>query len=266
MSAPRPPDAARLLAEARAGRRTLDPFTDAWPGLDAAWAYAVQDADRDARLAAGARLVGAKLGLTSAAKQERMGVREPIVGFLTSDLVLGATVDAAVLGQPRAESEPVLRTAVPLGAGGAVPATAGEVDAVVDAAAVGLEVIDSRFTGYRFRLPDVVADATSAAGFAVGPWVATDALDGGLAVLGDDEVALLVDGAEVDRAPQSAVLGDPRLAVVHLARHLAARGETLPAGSVVLAGAVTDAVPLPPGGTVAARSALLGEVVLEVTS
>lgn len=264
-----PAEAAALLAAARAGRRTVDPFTDAEPGLDAAWAYDAQDADRAARLAAGARFVGAKLGLTSTAKQDRMGVREPIVGFLTSDLALpgdGSPVPVGAWAQPRAEPEVAFRLGSAVGAGAAVPGSADEVDAVVDAAAVALEVIDSRFTGYRFRLPDVVADATSAAGFVVGPWVLVAELPGGVAALAADEVVLSVDGAEVDRAPGAAVLGDPRLAVVHLARHLAARGEVLPSGSVVLAGAVLDAVPLGAGATVTARSALLGEVRLRTSA
>jgi 2-oxo-3-hexenedioate decarboxylase len=102
-------------------------------------------------------------------------------------------------------------------------------------------VLDSRWTGYRFGLADVLADNTSAAGFEFGPWRdPTTRPD-----LADVRCSWVVDGVERAEVTPAAILGDPWLALVHLGEHLAARGEVLPAGSVVLAGAMTDAVPLP---------------------
>jgi 2-oxo-3-hexenedioate decarboxylase len=90
------------------------------------------------------------------------------------------------------------------------------------------------------RLADVLADNTSAAGFVVGEWMPLhDVPD-----LRDAEARWLVDGEVVATTTPAAILGDPLLAVVHLSRHLAEQGETLSAGSVVLAGAMTDAVPV----------------------
>lgn len=227
-----PNEAAALLAGARGDRRTLERFSDTYGGLDEAWGYAAQDVDRAARLAAGERIVGAKLGLTSEAKQRTMGVHQPIVGFLT-DAMAGESLDLAALAQPRVEPEIAFR----LGAELDRAITRGEVADLVDAVAVALEVIDSRWTGYRFRLADVLADNTSAAGSVIGEWVP-------LRDVRDLEARWVVDGELVATSSPAAILGDPLLAVVHLAGHLAARGESLPAGSVVLAGAMTDAVPV----------------------
>src|SRR6478672_10039095 len=128
-----PAEAASLLRAARAERRTLAPLTDTWPDLDESWAYAVQAIDRDERTAAGDPLVGAKLGLTSAAKQERMHVDRPIVGFLTASM----QVDAGELGgvlerwaQPRIEPEIVFVTAVDIARALADDEVAGVVESV----------------------------------------------------------------------------------------------------------------------------------------
>jgi 2-oxo-3-hexenedioate decarboxylase len=229
----RPEEAAELLRVARAERRTLTRLTDTHPDLDEQWGHAAQAADRATRLAAGERVVGAKLGLTSAPKQQTMGVHQPIVGFLTDAM---CDVDPTTLAQPRVEPEIAFR----LGADLSREVAVEEVGDVVDAVAPALEVLDSRWTGYRFRLADVLADNTSAAGFVVGDWVPLhDVPD-----LRDAEARWLVDGEVVATTTPAAILGDPRLAVVHLSRHLAEQGETLPAGSVVLAGAMTDAVPV----------------------
>ena len=225
-----PEEAAELLRVARAERRTLVRLTDDHPGLDEQWGYAVQALDRADRLALGERVVGAKLGLTSAPKQQTMGVHQPIVGFLTDAM---RDVDPTALAQPRVEPEIAYR----LGADLSAELTRDQAGDVVDAVAPALEVLDSRWTGYRFRLADVLADNTSAAGFVVGEWAP-------LRDLRDAEARWLVDGDLVATTTPAAILGDPLLAVVHLSRHLAAHGETLPAGSVVLAGAMTDAVPL----------------------
>ena len=83
------------------------PFTDEWPDLDLDTGYRVQDLTLERRLARGERLVGVKLGLTSKAKQERMGVRVPLVAWLTDAMVLqpGAPVPQSRLIHPRVEPE-----------------------------------------------------------------------------------------------------------------------------------------------------------------
>lgn len=94
------------------------------------------------------------------------------------------------------------------------------------------EVIDSRFADYRFALPDVVADNTSAAGVLVGEPVPLAAVTD----LASSRCEVEVDGEVVHRATGAAVLGDPLRAVQLLSEHLASRRAVLPAGSLVLAG------------------------------
>ena len=231
--------AAGSLREARAARVPRRPFTDSDPTLDEDWGYRVQDLDRVARVAVGEQLVGAKLGLTSRAKQRTMGVAQPIVGFLTDAMQLGAGRDADVLArtaQPRVEPEIAFRLARDLDR----PLTPWTAEQAADAVAVAVEVIDSRYASFGFRLPDVVADNTSAAGFLVGPWTRLRQA-GDLATAG---CVLSVDGTIAHTATGAAILGHPLRALVHLSEHLARRGERLVAGTVVLAGALTDAVPV----------------------
>ncbi|MFI5938233.1 2-keto-4-pentenoate hydratase [Actinoplanes sp. NPDC051494] len=238
--------AADELRVARLDRVARAPFTDTDPSLDESWGYAVQDLDRARRVAAGERVVGAKLGLTSRAKQVTIGVHQPIVGFLTDAMDAGA--GAGVLsrtGQPRIEPEIAFR----LGAALDRPLTFEDVGDVVDGVAVAMEIIDSRFAGFRFRPADVLADNTSAAGFLTGPWI-PPARAGDLAAAG---CVFSVDGEVAGTATGAAILGHPLRALVHLAEHLARRGEMLPVGSVVLAGAFTDAVPVRPGATYRVR-------------
>ena len=257
MSWPVPPaEAAARLRTARTELRTLDPLSDAWPELDEDWAYAVQAVDRATRTDAGEHLIGAKLGLTSAAKQQRMGVDRPIVGFLTDAMRLDAGDVAGALrrwAQPRIEPEIAFVTAAPLSR---APGD-GEVAGMVATVGVAAEIIDSRWTGYRFRLPDVVADNTSAAGLVLGdaPRPLHDA--GDLATL---RCTVTVDGATVHEATGAAILGHPLRALQLLGAHLERHGEVLPVGSVVLAGALTDAVPLAAGRRYRLAVERLGDV------
>jgi 2-oxo-3-hexenedioate decarboxylase len=238
-----PEAAADRLRAARLTRRTLEPFTDAEPALDESWAYDVQALDRQLRLADGEELVGVKLGLTSKAKQERMSVDRPIVGFLTRPMLVSRDEVATSLSrwvQPRTEPEIAFVTSRPIDRA----FSEDEAHEYVSTVSMAAEIIDSRWTGYRFRLPDVVADNTSAAGVVLGPQALTLGEIQDLAVL---NCRVAVDGRTVHEASGAAILGHPLRALVTLSAHLEGGHESLPAGSLVLAGALTDAVPLKVG-------------------
>lgn len=257
-----PREAAGRLMDARRARRTLAPFTDDYPDLDEAWAYAVQAIDREQRIGDGDPAIGAKLGLTSAAKQQRMGVDRPIVGFLTSSMtVTGPGVAGALTRwrQPRIEPEIAFTTARPLDRA----LTAAQTAEAVATVHVAAEIIDSRWTGYRFRLPDVVADNTSAAGVFLGTGSLTLAKAGDLASL---RCRVEVDEHLVHEATGAAILGHPLRALQLLTEHLERHGEVLPAGSLVLAGALTDAVPLAAGSTYRLSVERLGAVETPIIS
>jgi 2-keto-4-pentenoate hydratase len=232
---------ARVLAAARADGATLDvPITDELD-LPAADAYRIQDEVAALRYAAGERLVGWKLGYTSAAMREQMGVTEPNFGPLTEPMLLpsGAQVPARAL-QPRTEPEIGLHLAREL----AGPCTADEALAACSAAVACLEIVDSIWTGYRFKLPDNTADLSSAAWVVTGPELPLQNLD-------QVQVVLSVDGAKVHTATGAAADGHPARGLAWLAGQLATTGRTLQPGDLVITGGLT-AAPYLTGHTVTA--------------
>lgn len=246
-----------LLAEAVSQGRAVAPLTDAHE-LTVEQAYDVQEAVLE-RLDPSSTHTVAKLGLTSRAKQEQMSVHEPIYGWFRpgSAIDLGAPLDLSTLIQPRAEPEIAFLTSRELGG---ADVTAAEVLAATAGVMPALDVLDSRYAGYKFTLPDVVADDASAARYVLGAPVPVDGLD--LTLVGcvlerDDEV--------VDTAAGAAVLGHPAAAVAWFVRKLGERGRVLPAGSVVLSGALTAAIALTPGAVVRVTLDGLGEVELRCT-
>ncbi|MFR9802518.1 2-keto-4-pentenoate hydratase [Pseudonocardia sp. RS010] len=243
---------AARLGKAVADRTAIGPLSDEFPELDIPTAYQVQ---RELRGAAGP-LAGWKLGLTSRAKQMQVDVREPIYGFLPAAgaLDLGEPLDTGAQIQPRCEPEIVFT----LGRDLAGPhVTAADVMAAASGVAVGIEVLDSRYADYGFTMADVVADNTSAARYVVGTPVPPAGID--LRLVG---VVLEKNGTLVATASGAASLGHPAAAVAWLVRALAAEGEGLHAGEIVLSGGLTAAVPVGPGDVVVASVDRLGTLEL----
>ncbi|UED87895.1 2-keto-4-pentenoate hydratase [Streptomyces profundus] len=232
-------------------------ITDRWPGLDLETAYRAQDALLARKQRAGERVVGVKLGLTSEAKQRRMGIDSPLTGWLTDAMVLpvGEPVRMDEMIHPRVEPEIVFTMGRRL-AGPEVT-----VEQALDAVATvhaGFEVIDSRYRDFSFALPDVVADNASSCRFTVSAEsFAPDGLD-----LVGEICQLSVDGDLVDTATGSAVQGHPAQALALAANDLARRGLAIEAGWTVLTGGLTDAVFVEPGRTISAAFTTLGSLAL----
>jgi 2-oxo-3-hexenedioate decarboxylase len=221
-------------------------------------AYVIQDELVGARIAAGDVLVGAKLGLTSVAKQQQMGVDQPAYGWVTASSVLGASGDVRVdeLIHPRVEPEFVFLLGADL-AGSTV--TADDVLDATDRVVGGIEVIDSRYERFKFSLADVIADQTSAARVAIGTsGVAPREID-----LREVTCTFTVDGEVTGTATGEALLGDPAACVALLVRHLAESGRGLQAGWLVLAGAPLDARPLARGTVATASYSHFGDVTVK---
>jgi 2-oxo-3-hexenedioate decarboxylase len=250
---------AGYLLRAEATAEAVAPITDAEPGLTLEDAYRIQDELIERKLADGERLIGAKIGLTSRAKQESMGVHEPVYAWLTDRMLVPGETPLSLgdLIHPRAEPEIVFVLQRRLAGPGL------SAQAVLDATSVvccGLEIIDSRYTAFRFTLADVVADNASSARFVLGARRVPPAFD--LALEG---CLLEIDGELVATAAGAAVLGHPAEAVAHLANALATRDRWLEAGWVVLAGGLTEAQPLMPGRQIDATFARLGHVGVSAT-
>jgi len=246
--------AARLIDAARKGAGIEALTTTAGP-FDASAAYQVQDAVVADRVGRGAAVVGAKLGLTSVAKQRQMKVDEPLYGWLTGDMAIdvGQPLRCERFIQPRCEPEIafVLREDL---AGPHVMAS--QVLGATASVCPAIDVLDSRFAGYSFTLPDVIADNASGAGFVLGGQ-AIDPVGLDLRLTG---VVLEKNGELVATAAGAAVLGHPAASVAWLVRALAPRGRGLVAGQVVLSGALTEAVPVAPGDVIVARFDRLGTI------
>jgi 2-keto-4-pentenoate hydratase len=255
------PALAGELARAQDTREAIAPLTARAPDLTVADAYAIQQHNTDARVAAGDALVGHKIGLTSGPMQRLLGVDEPDFGALLQSMRVedGDTLDIGSLLQPKVEAELAFVMATDLaGPGvdalGAQRAIAGVVPAI--------EVIDSRVADWKIGLVDTVADNGSSARFVVGGSLTPlDGLD--LRLLG---CVLSVGGVLADTGAGAAALGSPLRCVAWLANKLGEFGQGLRAGDVVLSGALHAAVPVTAGQTARAEFARLGSVSVHFTA
>ncbi|WP_375386043.1 2-keto-4-pentenoate hydratase [uncultured Microbacterium sp.] len=250
---------ADILIDAENARHDIGRLTTEWPGLDLATAYDAQGVVIARKVAGGQTVVGIKLGLTSRAKQERMGIASPLTGVLTDAMALkaGEPLIAGELIHPRIEPEIVFVMREALRGPGV---TAASALAAIGSVHAGLEVIDSRYRDFDFALPDVVADNASSARFVVS---AT-----GVSPIGLDLVleacVLRVNGDVVDTATGAAVQGNPLDALALAANDLATRGGSIAAGDIVLTGGITDAVFVSPGDDVNVTFTSLGSLTIRV--
>lgn len=231
------------------------------PGMDMADAYAVQ-ADFVARkAAAGAKIVGWKIGLTSKAMRDALKIDIPDSGILFDDMVFdtGATVPAGRFIQPRIEAEIAFVMRAPLRGPNV---TRAQVIAATDYVAPALEILDTRIlrqdaeTGAMRKIFDTIADNAANAGIVIGQArhdpSAVDLRWAGAIVSRNGEVEETGLGA--------GVLDDPALGIVWLVNRLAEYGQGLKAGQVVLSGSFIRPVEAPPGSRIVADFGSFGRV------
>jgi 2-keto-4-pentenoate hydratase len=243
----------RLYAAER-DRTPIAPLVDSYPELSAADAYEIQLRNIRRR---GGEVVGHKVGLSSLAMQQMMGVDEPDYGHLMADMRLAedVPVDARRYCYPRAEIEVAFLLGADLPG---ADCTEDDVLAATEALAPSIELIDSRILDWRISLPDTVADNASSAGFVVGAArVPPRTVD-----IRAIEATLWRNGEQVSHGRADAVLGNPVTAVAWLARTVARFGVRLRAGHLVLPGACARAVDVSPGDRFAATFTGLGNVCL----
>jgi 2-keto-4-pentenoate hydratase len=224
--------AAEILEDARLSRTPVEPLSELLPTLDLSCAYRVQAEWVRLHVGSGAQLKGHKVGLTSRAMQEQLGVEQLDAGCLLDDMfIAGGAVAASRFIQPRVEPE-------------------------VASVRPALEVIDSRIRDWRITILDTVADNASCGGVVLG--------DASLRLsevdLASTEVVLAKAGRPVEAGTAVAVMGNPLAALAWLANLLAQRGEELLAGQVVLPGSLTRAAVAGPGDRFEATFTGLGSV------
>lgn len=226
------------LFEALRGRHTLPPLIERDPALTVDDAYAISLDFLARRVAEGERVVGKKIGVTSKAVQDMLGVHQPDFGFLTDWMQVEGDidVDAKALIAPRAEAEIAFILKAPLAGPGV---TAADVIAATESIAPCFEIVDSRIRDWKISIVDTVADNASCGVFVLGG-ARADPRAHDLPAL---RVTVTKNGQPLSEGLGSAVQGDPAQAVAWLANTLGAHGVTLDAGDVILSGSL---VPLEP--------------------
>jgi len=219
-------------------------------------AYAIQSISVAKRYVRGEKLVGIKLGFTSKAKMEQMGVHDMIWGRLTDRMsyVSGEELDMSSFIHPRAEPEIAFRISKDVD----VVLDEGNALDYIDSVAVAIEIIDSRYENFKFSLEDVVADNCSSAGFIIGEWQHPKPLK-------NLEMSLSIDNEIVQSGNSNAILGDPMESLYAASRLAIENGEKLLEGYVVLAGAATPAMYVKSGQRVTAIAEGLGEISLNIS-
>jgi 2-keto-4-pentenoate hydratase len=249
---------ARMISPAAARLRqallTREPCAPVRDLIDLSTAYAVQRELTEARLAGGARVAGHKIGITSAAVQQQLGVDQPDFGVLFDDMDVSGLSPVPIdrLLQPRIEAE----VAFVLGADLDGDLSAERIEAAVAFMAPALEIVDSRIAGWDITIADTIADNASSGLYVLG--AARVGLDEVRPV--DVRMEMTVDGAIVSKGSGAACLGDPLTALAWLAGAARDLGDPLLAGQVVLSGALGPMVPVTPGMRVSATLSGLGTV------
>lgn len=202
-------------------------------------AYEIQNLSVKRRLARGERRVGVKMGFTSRAKMAQMGLQDVIWGRLTDAMQVeeGGFVDFKRFIHPRVEPELAFVLKHSLTGN----ESCAQALAAVEAIAPALEVIDSRYSDFKFSLPEVIADNASSSAFVVGRWQDPHTNFGNLGLV------LSIDGRVVQVGSTASILGQPMRSLVAAARLAAAAGEPLQAGWTVMAGGATQAEWIKPG-------------------
>lgn len=247
--------AANRLHHALSSGIPCAPVRDLIGSDDVQRAYAVQECLTARRVAQGERIVGRKIGLTSPAVQQQLGVSQPDFGVLFSGMEYenDTVIPFDAVLQPKVEAEIAFLLCADLDTGALdLP----QLRAAVEFAAPAIEICGSRISNWDISFGDTVADNASAGAFVLGPSrVGMDDLDT-CAVM----MTMRVDGQQDSTGSGDACLGDPLLALQWLARTARDFGQPLSAGQVVLSGALGPMRGIKPGATAIADLSGIGTV------
>lgn len=246
---------ANILDTALRESKEIERLTRSHPQLSLAEAYSIQNEGISFRLNRGEKVLGFKMGLTSKAKQEQMNLRKPIYGVLTDRMRLEDRELFSIQGliHPKIEPEIAFFIGKEIRAG----VSRDEALAACSGVCAAMEIIDSRYLNFKyFSLEDVVADNCSSAFFVISSEVKSPkGID-----LSNLEMTMKINGICAQKGYSNSISSHPGNSLVQLCELLAERGHTLPAGSIVLAGAATQAVQLEPGLEIQLMIEQLGSV------
>ena len=219
-------------------------------------AYKMQRISINRRYERGEKFVGMKLGFTSKAKMEQMGVHNVIWGRLTDsmELVNNGILNLEKFIHPRAEPEIAFRVSKTINKVLSRKAARAYIDAVAPA----IEIIDSRYENFKFSLEDVVADNCSSSAYVIGEWLNPDT------AINDIEIELTINDDSRQRGNSNAILGDPIESLIEMSKMAAQYGLSVKKGDIILAGAATPAEYIASGDQIKAKFQKLGTLTLNV--
>ena len=227
---------AEQLYAAYSSQEAIAPPRETIAGLDLSGAYRIQQLQKQAFEADGHRVVGHKIGLTSLAMQQQLGVDSPDFGFFTDrmNFTTGDAVDAAAFIAPKVEPELAFTLATDLPA----DPTMEQVRESIAAVHLAVEIIDSRVANWDIKLVDTVADNASCGAVVLSEQPVEIDLD----ALPEVAATMSINGTEVGSGVGAAVMGHPLAPLQWLARTLGEQGVALQAGEIILTGSFCGAV------------------------
>lgn len=233
----------------------IPPLTDSFPDLSPDDAYRVQEQVLQYRLSSGRKVVGKKVGLTSAAMQKMLGIDTPDYGMIFDNMVLadGAEVSFDSLQQPRVEPE------ITFFLKKTIKGPNVSIDDVLEATdyvVASLEVVGSRVADWKIKLADTIADNASHMAAVIG----SVKIDVAQVDLVNEGLVFEKNGVELSRGTGAAVLDNPAKAVAWCANKLGEYGVPLNAGEFVMPGALVGMTPVEKGDIVVAKFDTLGSV------
>ena len=248
---------AELFAALRS-RVPVPPLLGRVPGITIEDAYHISRAILELRLAEGEVVVGKKIGVTSPAVQDFLGVHQPDFGYLTDAMVFeGELPISRLMIQPKAEGEIAFRLSKDLRGPGV---TAADVLAATESVHPCFEIVDSRIADWKIAIEDTVADNASSGAFVIGAPVSPHGLD--FPAL---KMTVTKNGAPLSQGLGAAALGSPLNCVAWLANTLGAFDVPLLAGEIILSGSLVPLEPVVAGDTMRADVSGLGAVEVRFT-
>ncbi|RID88428.1 4-oxalocrotonate decarboxylase [Peribacillus asahii] len=231
------------LYRAEKEKTSVNKFVERFPKLDEALAYKVQDRLIELKCEVeNTKRVGRKLGLTSKAKQEMMGVHEPSYGVLLGSMQVFEGEPISISPFIHAKVEPEIAFIFDKEVKGP-SVTVADILAATAYIAPALEIIDSRFQGFSFTLPDAVADNSSSSRFMIGErFYKPDQFN--LQLMG---MVFRKNGEVLATGAGAAVMGHPARAIAWMANRLHKIGQSIQPGEVVLSGSLSGAATIAPG-------------------
>jgi len=240
-------NAAENIRLANEHKTPCSPIRHLFDERDIQAAYRIQDLNNQLRIKSGRKVIGKKIGLTSFAVQEQLGVREPDFGLLFDDMRFenGAEIPSDILMQAKAEAELAFVLKADLNS---KDLSLDDIYNAIDYALVAIEIVGSRIENWDINIMDTVADNASASHFVIGKSpIALEGID-----LQNCQMQLYKNGELASEGTGKACMGNPLIAVKWLAEKMAELQQPLQKGELILSGALGPMVNISKGGNIKA--------------